>query len=337
MTATIGIVFLAGCAAKISEKEEINTTTPEPTSTIVVAPPEATDDFFTTTEPIVTIALEPILTEIPSQPTQTPERVEEPKPTMEITPDAEAWETSEYFTVERDSLGSEEYKEFIGNPEALVEAWTVPESIYNQWYMLQNLQSIEYAPDDMLPRWSPPERTSNTRLNTPEIIERLGRDNTAIILDSGGQHSIGMAYELAQQGGWQPIPMLPEIPCSHCNYAAGNQLTSVYLYAAEEMRQITENLSPTAPPAFIWNAHRSSPSIGDEVDNSYEHSVDNMPSPEFLARQGITNILFISEGRNTEIGEWEDPNFGFDVDWASILKNYKDAGLQVYDLGIPPN
>lgn len=264
-------------------------------------------------------------TVLPPSPTPIPE----PQTT---TSDEAAWRS--FIPIEKDSLGEELFREFLGNAERIVRAWTVEGSIYRPWFDLQTLQSAKYAPDNFLPRWSQYEQRSNLLLDTPQVIQELGRDNTAIILDSGGQHSIAMAYELAKDGGWQPVPMLQEIPCSHCSFRSADELIAVALYCAAEMETITTRLPQEAPPVFIWNAHRVSLPLTGEIDNSYSYELSDMPSPEFLRQNGISKILYINEGRNTTISPWQDQ--GYDSDWAEILRNYQSAGLEIYSLGIPP-
>ncbi len=104
----------------------------------------------------------------------TPGTIEAPR--VIITPDSQAFD--KFLPVSTDSLGGTSFKEFI-----------------------------KYAPANFLPRWSTYEEISNTRLDTPKIIREYGRDTTAIILNSGGAHSLAMACELARDGGWQPVPM----------------------------------------------------------------------------------------------------------------------------------
>ena len=143
-----------------------------------------------------------------------------------------------------------------------------------------------------------------------------------------------MAWELAKDGGWQPVPMLRGIPCTHCVLSGSDQGLATALYPASEMLKITSKLPKTAPPAFVWDAHRDSLPLRGEIDNSYTFQLIDMPSVEFLRTQGITNIIYINEGANTTIRPWVD--LESDADSEQILRGYQNGGLQIYQLGIPP-
>lgn len=288
-------------------------------------------DISPTVTPDIHQTYKPVYTQTPIIPTpiNVPRELE---PVATIISNPESFEN--FLPFEKDSLNSTSFINFIGNPDRLIDAWTVNGSIYARWFKIETFESIKYAPRTFLPRWSEFELLSNQRLNTQEIVSRFGRDTTAIILDSGGQHSVAMAYELAKDGGWQPVPMLRGIPCTHCALSGADQALAVALYPASEMLGITANLPKTAPPAFIWDTHRKTLAMPGEIDNTYKFQLTDMPNAEFLKQQGITSIIYINESKNTIITPWED--LASDDDSEQILRSYRNAGLQVYQLGISP-
>lgn len=254
-------------------------------------------------------------------------------PMTVITPDVQGFEN--FLPTNIDSLGDSSFKDFLGNPAKLVDAWTVNGSIYTPNFRLDTLESIKYAPAGFLPRWSEYEVRSLGRLDIAGIIRDYGLNNTAFILDSGGAHSLAMAYELAKKG-CQPVPMLRGIPCKfeNCATSGASQDVAVALYLATEMLGITQKLQNNAPPVFIWDGHRSSPAIGNEINNSYSFKLSDMPDADFLSRQGIRNIIVVNEAKRPIIEKWN--NRGYDKDWSQIPSYYQDKGFNVLSLGISP-
>lgn len=258
------------------------------------------------------------------------------KPMAVITPDAQAFDN--FLPIETDSFGGNSFVEFIGNPDRLIDAWTVEGSIYSRWFKTETLASIQYAPRTFLPRWSERETISLVRLDTPQIIREYGRDSTAFILNSGGAHSLAMAYELAKYGGWQPVPMLRGIPCKfeNCATSGADQDVAVALYPATEMLGITKRLPQNAPPAFIWDAHRDSLAMGNTVDNGYTFQPTDMPDASFLQNNGIGNVIYVTEANAPTPKLWVDEGY-HNIDSFKILALYQQRGLNVLYLGISPN
>jgi hypothetical protein len=279
-----------------------------------------------TSTPLLTDTVVPIFQATPTEGTQV---------RVTITPDTHAFDN--FLPTQIDSLGGTAYKEFLGDPDKLIDAWTVEGSIYAPWYKTETLESVKYAPPGFLPRWSVHEEVSLKRLDTPKIINTFGRDTTAVILDSGGAHSLAMAYELARDGGWQPVPMLRGIPCKpeNCATFGSDQDVAVALYPAEEMLDVTAKLPKTAPPVFICNTHRSEKIFG-KVDNSYSFTMKDVPDAIFLVNNGIKNIIYVNEANDPFIKAWENNN-SINADWVYILNSYQKGGINVQMLGISPS
>lgn len=252
-----------------------------------------------------------------------------------ITPDVAGFDN--FIPTEADSLGGDSYKRFLGDGNLLIDAWTVRGSIYSTWFKTETLEAVNYAPLTFRPRWSQYEQRSVGRFDAPKITQELGVEQTAIILDSGGAHSLALAYELAKEGGWQPVPMLRGIPCKPeaCATGGADQNVAVALYPASEMLDITNNIKRTASPAFILDAHRAgSPYIETQVNNSYTIDVSDMPDVKFLQQQGIQKVLYVNEANSPTITPWQKENKTSDS--AIILETYQNAGLDVYHFGVSP-
>lgn len=281
---------------------------------------------------IVTPSLEPPSTIIFVSPTQTNEPFHQ-----EITPDPEGFKN--FLPVDHDSLGGFSFKEYLGNPEKLISSWTVKNSIYQPWYKTDTLAAVKYAPSDFLPRWSEFETRSLGKLDTSEMVTRFGKNTTAFIIDSGGAHSLALAYKLAKEDGWQPVPMLRGIPCkwNMCETFGSDQDIAVALYLGSEMNRIDLTLPQDAPPAFIWNTHRSETFIGG-VDDSYSFTLNDMPSAVFFRNKGIRNIIYINEAKDPETVPWERTTYQYNKksDWYKILSYYQDNGFNIFHKGISP-
>lgn len=149
----------------------------------------------------------------------------------------------------------------------------------------------------MRPRYS--EGESNSEQGIGNLIRSgvLGKD-TAVILDSGGAHSVAMAVKLAKELGYQPIVMFDTEPHPQGANKAEQDLATL-LYFAEEVKRLKADggIRPDAPPAFILDTHRDDlfPG-GKDVDNTYTYDNKDFPDAQTLRQHGITKVVYLNEG-----------------------------------------
>src|ERR1035437_986796 len=99
--------------------------------------------------------------------------------------------------VSTDRLRSQEWRRYLAGA-ALREVWRPPDgSPYSRSFKTGTLDSVAtMAPHEVSPRHSDDEISSEAGLNNLINNGQLD-DHTAIILDSGGAHSIAMAAVMA--------------------------------------------------------------------------------------------------------------------------------------------
>lgn len=112
----------------------------------------------------------------------------------------------------KDSKGSEEWRAYL-DASRLRAAWSPPEgSVYEKYQKSKTMDSIDDLKDSIQPRYSDGDRVSVEGLKEM-ISEGLFDEHTAIVLDSGGAHSVPMAAELVARLGYQPVVMLDSPSC----------------------------------------------------------------------------------------------------------------------------
>ena len=196
---------------------------------------------------------------------------------------------------ENDSLGSTEWKGHLDR-NSLNEAWAAPEgSRWGRFEKTKLIDSVNKWANDLRPRYS--EGESNSEQGVENLIRSsvLGKD-TAVVLDSGGAHSVAMAITLARELGYQPIVMFNTEPHPEGANKAEQDLATL-LYFAEEVKNLKSGgkIKPDAPPAFILDTHRDDYMIEKkkEGDNRYTYSSQDFPSAkEFTG--GVFLKLFTS-------------------------------------------
>jgi hypothetical protein len=205
---------------------------------------------------------------------------------------------------ETDSLGTDCWKSYL-NRKKLLEAWSSPEgSPYIKFFKTKTINSVEFVGHKIKPRYSAGEEKSQRELDNLINSGELG-PGTAIILDSGGAHSIAMAVKLAEYG-FQPVVMLDSIPHSRGIVAAEQDL-AVLLYFAEEMSRLKKEgkIKPDAPPLFILNAHRYDIDISfgrdkTKLRNTYTYKESDFPSAEELQKLGIKKSFILTKAIKEE-------------------------------------
>ena len=104
-----------------------------------------------------------------------------------------------------DSMGNKDWNEYLV-VDILKKAWEVPEgSPYANFQKFSIIYSMLQRYEGIKPRFSIAEK------HCQDVIQNVINDgstnaHTALVLDSGGAHSIAMAVQLAKNG-YQPIIM----------------------------------------------------------------------------------------------------------------------------------
>lgn len=137
--------------------------------------------------------------------------------------------------------------------------------------------------------------------------------STAVILDTPGEEAIMEALALSEVG-YIPVPLFNG--CHHPANALVRMNTVVeYLYAATSLLW-RRGLDPLSPPVFILDSRRMQG--GHDVspgkfDNRWCVLPQDMPSADFLRRQGIERVLLRTERPAQDL--------------SHVLKRYEQGGL----------
>lgn len=228
---------------------------------------------------------------------------------------------------DRDSLNSTSWRKFLDRP-SLQKAWTTPEgSPYCRYMKLKTLNGIDKVIDP-IPRYSYGEYHSEQVLD--ELIKSgLFNPKTAVVLDSGGAHSVAMAALLASRLLYQTVPMLD---WGIFEYAGGaeDQDLAALLYFAKQMQNQRSKIAPVAPPAFILNIHRNAtvPKHMEDIEGkSYCFTSRDFPTAQLLTSQAIQQVVYINEGQSNERSA---------KDLTPSLSGWERGGLKIQYIGIPP-
>lgn len=122
----------------------------------------------------------------------------------------------------------------------------------------------------------------------------------AVIIDAPGPMSAALAVELAEQSGFQPVPLLNGVPgpAAGRNGADGGAQTLAALMLLRE-RGAGRGSRAGAPPAFFLDRSRLRP--GAAVKGALL-----LPTGETLERRGVTRVLYLYERAEGEPGEAAD-------------------------------
>jgi len=155
-----------------------------------------------------------------------------------------------------DSLGSQNWKRYLAS-KTLRNAWSPPDgSPYKRFQKDKTIASVDRIGAAIRPRYSDGEVNSEQGIQNLIRSGALG-EHTAVILDSGGAHSVAMAVRLVEQVGYQPVVMFDSIP--HPNGAnRSEQELATMLYFAQQVAGLKQGgkMRADAPPAFVLDCHR---------------------------------------------------------------------------------
>lgn len=242
---------------------------------------------------------------------------------------------------EMDSSGAETWKLYLDRKK-LLDAWTPPqESPYNKFVKTKTVNSVEFVGNRIKPRYSGGEIKSERELDNLINSGELEK-GTAVILDSGGAHSVAMAVKLVERG-FQPVIMLDSIPHTQGIKRSEQELATL-LYFAEQINKLKQEgkIKPDAPPVFILDAHRNDMDVSfgkdkTKVKNTYTFGEKDFPSSEEFQKLGVQKIVYLNEGdqRGEVRPDFQSPDrLGGDL--KPIVKKWRQAGIKIAYTGIGP-
>jgi len=238
-----------------------------------------------------------------------------------------------------DSSGASEWKRYLDR-NRLNEAWSAPEgSPFGRFEKTKTIDAVDKFAKDLKPRYSEGEITSEGGIGNLIRTGVLGRE-TAVVLDSGGAHSVAMAVKLARELGYQPIVMFDTEP--HQNGAnKTEQELATLLYFADEVKRLKAEgkIRADAPPVFILDTHRDDFRLpgSKEFDNTYTYKDRDFPDAKTLKQHGITKVVYLNEGdQNGSI----TPSFQSIDRVAKDLKHtvraWEAGGVKILYTGVRP-
>lgn len=238
-----------------------------------------------------------------------------------------------------DSTGTISWKKYF-DAVHMLDAWTPPPgSLYAPFVRTRTLLSVTSPKvHELHPRHSIAEQHTADMMQVLHTQGYLNKE-TAIILDSGGAHSVAMAAKLVREYGYQPVLMLDVIPHSSGVVASGEDI-AVMLYHAEEMHKLKEDgrIKPNAPPVFILDAHRGETPLDDtQVNNSHPLGPNDFPGPEVFHATGIKRLVYLNESdKDAHVKETNQGNPEYIEDIRASMKQNEDAGIQLFTTGVSP-
>lgn len=224
----------------------------------------------------------------------------------------------------------------------LLDAWTPPqESPYNKFVKTKTVNSVEFVGNRIKPRYSGDEMKSERELDN--LINSGELENgAAVILDSGGAHSVAMAVKLVEHG-FQPVIMFDSVPHTKGINRSEQELATL-LYFAEQMNKLKQGgkVKPDAPPVFILDIHRNSLDVSSGKDktvvkNTYTFGEEDFPSSEEFQKLGVQKIVYLNEGdqRGEVRPDFQSPN-RLHEDLKPIVEKWRQAGIKIAYTGISP-
>ena len=242
---------------------------------------------------------------------------------------------------ETDSSGADTWKSYLDRKK-LLDAWFPPQdSPYSKFVKTKTLNSVEFVGDRVKPRYSGGEIKSERELDNLINSGQIEK-GTAVILDSGGAHSVAMAVKLVEHG-FQPVIMFDSVPHTQGINRSEQELATL-LYFAEQMNKLKQEgkIKPDAPPVFILDTHRDDMDVSfgkdkTKVKNTYTHSESDFPSSEEFQKLGVQKIIYLIEGdqRGEVKPDFQSPDrLGGDL--KPIVEKWTQAGIKVAYTGIGP-
>lgn len=240
---------------------------------------------------------------------------------------------------ETDSFGTTEWKSYLDRNK-LNDAWSAPEgSPFGRFEKTRTIDAVNRFANELKPRYSEGEVTSEIGIGNLIKTGILGKD-TAVVLDSGGAHSVAMAVKLAKELGYQPIVMFDTEP--HLNGAnKAEQELATLLYFAEETKRLKAEgkIEADAPPVFVMDTHRDDLILSDgkEFDNTYMYKDEDLPDAQTFRQHGITKVIYLNEGdQNGSITPSFQSIDRVAKDLKPVVKAWEQGGIRMSYTGVSP-
>lgn len=242
---------------------------------------------------------------------------------------------------ETDSTGGNTWKPYLDRKK-LLDAWCPPEeSPYRKFVKTKTINSVEFVGSRIKPRYSGGEIKSERELDNLINSGKLEK-GTAIILDSGGAHSVAMAVKLIENG-YQPVVMFDSVPHTK-GINSSQQGLATLLYFAEQMNKLKQEgkIKPDAPPVFILDTHRNDMDVSfgkdkTKVKNTYSYSAQDFPSSEDFQKFGVQKIVYLNEGdQRGEVRPDFQSTDRLGSDLKPVVEKWTQVGIKITYTGISP-
>lgn len=210
-------------------------------------------------------------------------------------------------------------------------AWETPADYpFAKYQKLELLEDIESIEKPIYPRFIDADQKCVREL--VNLYVHLDAE-TAVILDSGGSHSVAMAYQIAKDKGMQPVIMFPNSTFQGTGSQTYQQL-GVMLHFQKEMEELQPTLGRNIQrnPVFVLDCHRND---GEKVNDPHFnfHSTD-FPTAEELKAQGIKRVIYVNEADKK--GLTLDRMERKAGDLGPIMEEWMKNGIQIEKTGISP-
>lgn len=238
-----------------------------------------------------------------------------------------------------DSSGTSEWKMYLDR-NRLNEAWSASEgSPFGRFEKTKTIDAIDKFAKDLKPRYSEGEITSEAGIGNLIRTGVLGRE-TAVVLDSGGAHSVAMAVKLARELGYQPIVMFDTEPHQNGVNKTEQDLATL-LYFADEVKRLKAGgkIKVDAPPVFILDTHRDNFRLpgSKEFDNTYTYKDRDFPDARTLRQHGITKVVYLNEGdQNGSITPSFQSIDRVAKDLKDTVRAWEEGGVKMLYTGVRP-
>jgi hypothetical protein len=208
--------------------------------------------------------------------------------------------------------------------EEIYSIWAPPSSAWAPWVSPVPFASLECGD---------PIGGAFVPVNKGEWLPQAAEQNTGLIINLRGDHSLGLALALAKRG-WRPVPVFNASP-SHIRETispSGQTLENVEVIDTIRIRNLlcqlapalaTLNLPDSAPPAFLIDSQRLTGSQLPEpgmFDNRWKLYPQDFPSGEVLRRNEVKRIGVIREA----LGDYAE-------DLRAILLTWQTEGIEIWE------
>lgn len=238
---------------------------------------------------------------------------------------------------ETDSSGAFKWKRYL-DKNRLNKAWSAPGgSPFGPFEKTKTIDAVNKFAGDLKPRYSKGEVRSEAGIGNLIKTGVLDRE-TAIVLDSGGAHSIAMAAKLARELGYQPIVMLDAKPHQNGTNRAEQELATL-LYFADEVKRLKAEgkIKSDAPPAFILDIHRDLWPLPGRFNNNYTYKDGDFPDARTLRQHGITKVVYLNEDdHNGSITLYFQSIDRVAKDLKQIVRAWEQEGIKMLYTGVKP-